>query len=243
MTRWQHSAWGLLAASSIIGLWLISLTFGLSASFSELPTSVVILLIAWLTFLYTGLFITAHDAMHGTVFPANQRLNAYIGRLSVFLYALFSFRKLTNAHWQHHRHPGNPENDPDFHNGEHSGFFSWYIHFMKEYVSILQIVGMALVFNFLKYIVGIPTINLLCFWVAPSLLSTFQLFYFGTYLPHRGEPSEFSDHHHSRSIHFSKFWSFISCYHFGYHWEHHEHPNIPWWKLPSIYQKTARKNR
>ncbi|MBD3338449.1 MAG: beta-carotene ketolase, partial [Candidatus Lokiarchaeota archaeon] len=22
--------------------------------------------------------------------------------------------------------------------------------------------------------------------------------------------------------------------HFGYHWEHHEYPNIPWWRLPAV---------
>jgi fatty acid desaturase len=23
----------------------------------------------------------------------------------------------------------------------------------------------------------------------------------------------------------------LTCYFFGYHWEHHEAPGIPWWQL------------
>nr|MBA2748547.1 fatty acid desaturase [Tatlockia sp.] len=30
--------------------------------------------------------------------------------------------------------------------------------------------------------------------------------------------------------------SFITCYHFGYHYEHHEHPDVPWWGLPKVFQ-------
>jgi beta-carotene ketolase (CrtW type) len=26
-------------------------------------------------------------------------------------------------------------------------------------------------------------------------------------------------------------WAFISCYFFGYHYEHHDQPYLPWWKL------------
>jgi beta-carotene/zeaxanthin 4-ketolase len=64
-----------------------------------------------------------------------------------------------------------------------------------------------------------------------------QLFYFGTFLTHR-EPTEgYTNPHRTTSNHFSHFWSFITCYHFGYHKEHHEYPQLPWWKLPEIYQK------
>ena len=40
-------------------------------------------------------------------------------------------------------------------------------------------VGMAIVFQILEYVLGIPTLNLILFWVSPALLSTLQLFYFG----------------------------------------------------------------
>jgi len=25
--------------------------------------------------------------------------------------------------------------------------------------------------------------------------------------------------------------SFLACYHFGYHFEHHARPDLPWWTL------------
>lgn len=224
-------AWGakgLLSAILIIGLWATSLIFFLHSEFS--------LFLLWgvplQTMLFTGLFITAHDAMHGTVFPPNRKLNDAIGTLSVWLYALFSFRKLLERHKEHHAHPGDVE-DPDFHDGEHDGFWRWYMRFVLHYVTWHQLVGMAITFNILEHVVGVSMLNLLIFWVLPSVLSTLQLFYFGTYLPHRGHPD---NPHHARSNAYSTFWSFLTCYHFGYHLEHHEHPWAPWWHLPKVYK-------
>jgi beta-carotene ketolase (CrtW type) len=85
---------------------------------------------------------------------------------------------------------------------------------------------MAILFNVLK--LWLPQSNLLLFWVAPSLLSTFQLFYFGTYLPHKGEHD---NRHQSRSQKKNHVAAFFSCYFFGYHYEHHDSPGTPWWRL------------
>ncbi len=185
------------------------------------------------TFLSTGLFITAHDAMHGTVAPGRSRLNDTIGTVSVALYALFSFSKLRHHHGFHHGYPGDPEHDPDYHDGEHRGFFRWYFRFMFRYLTLAQVAGMALIFNVLNHGLAVPVQNLLLLWVVPSLLSTFQLFYFGTYLPHRTAAGP-NDPHHARSSSFPVWLSLLTCYHFGYHREHHEHPAVPWWRLPEF---------
>ncbi|MBA2663565.1 MAG: fatty acid desaturase [Bradymonadaceae bacterium] len=185
------------------------------------------------TFLYTGLFITAHDAMHRTLSPNARMINDGIGRLNVFLFALFSFSKLKQSHWDHHRHPAEA-GDPDYHDGVHTGALRWYVHFMREYVSVVQIMGMALVFNLLLYGAGVAVANLLVFWVAPSLLSTVQLFYFGTYRPHRQPAGGYADKHRASSNDYPIWLSFLTCYHFGYHWEHHERPGLAWWQLPAF---------
>ncbi|TSD64193.1 fatty acid desaturase [Inquilinus sp. KBS0705] len=171
--------------------------------------------------LYTGLFITAHDAMHGTVAP-NKTANNLIGYLCTFLYASFWYGQLYTKHHKHHNHV-HTDDDPDYHNG---GFFSWYVRFIRNYLSIWQIVVMAVLFNVFKLLV--PQANLLLFWVVPSLLSTLQLFYFGTYLPHKGEHD---NKHQSRSLRRNHLMAFFSCYFFGYHYEHHDSPWLPWWKL------------
>lgn len=219
---------GIGAASTVMVAWASGLVFLLSA---ELSWWLVLFGVPVQTFLYTGLFITAHDAMHGTVSPRFQRVNDAFGTAAVWLYALFSFRKMRSWHREHHRHPGVAGEDPDFHDGTHAGFWRWYGHFVGNYVTWRQIVGMAVVFNVLEHVVGVSMWNLLVFWVAPSLLSTLQLFYFGTYRPHRGEPDNV---HRARSNAYSPFWSFVTCYHFGYHLEHHETPWAPWWYLPRV---------
>nr|WP_271544143.1 fatty acid desaturase [Pelobium sp.] len=172
--------------------------------------------------LYTGLFITAHDAMHGTVAPKNKRFNVFIGQICTAFYALFPFYKLNEKHHQHHAFV-HTEKDPDYH---HGNFFVWYFNFIKQYITWWQIVAMSIIYNVLK--LWIPEQNLLLFWVFPSLLSTLQLFYFGTYLPHKGEHENI---HQSKSQSKNHIWAFLSCYFFGYHYEHHDAPSTPWWRL------------
>lgn len=88
---------GILIAVAIIGIWAISLMFLLSLNISNLPILWMLPAILWQTFLYTGLFITAHDAMHGVVFPNHPRINHFIGKVAVLLYALFSYNKLLKS--------------------------------------------------------------------------------------------------------------------------------------------------
>ena len=224
---------GLFIAITIIGVWGLSLGLLLTRDVASINIALMPIGGLFQTFLYTGLFITAHDAMHGSVCSAHPRINNLIGAIAVGLYALFSYRKLLEKHWAHHRAPAS-EADPDFHDGERTSFLAWYFRFMKEYLSWWQLIGMAMVFQVMKYVLMIPTINLILFWVTPALLSTLQLFYFGTYLPHRTPASGYDNPHCAQSNAYSTFWSFITCYHFGYHWEHHEYPYVPWWGLPRM---------
>lgn len=224
---------GLFIASTIIGLWGVSLSILLTFNVAHINIVLLPVCIICQTFLYTGLFITAHDAMHGTVCPTHPQINNITGTAAVRLYALFSYRTVLEKHWEHHRTPASGT-DPDFHDEQHSGFVAWYLRFMKTYLSWKQIIGMAVVFQIMEYGLKISSLNLVLFWVAPALLSTLQLFYFGTYLPHRIPASGYNNPHRAQSNAYSTFWSFITCYHFGYHWEHHEYPYVPWWELPTI---------
>jgi len=194
------------------------------------------------TWLHTGLFITAHDAMHGTLDPARPRLNDALGTLAVGLYALFPFRALRVEHRLHHAHPGSVD-DPDWHGGKHPGFLRWYLRFVGHYIRLGQIVGMAVIFNVLAHALHVPEPNLIVLWVVPSLLSTLQLFTFGTYLPHRAAGPAFRDHHHARSNDYGVLASLLTCFHFGYHWEHHVRPGVPWWRLPEARRQLGASQR
>ena len=177
-------------------------------------------------YLYTGLFITAHDAMHGTV-SKNRRLNRYIGTLAAFLFAAFWYKKLHKNHMKHHRWPGE-ERDPDFY-VKSQRFFVWFGVFFSRYVTVWQILIMAGVFNLLIRVAD--TSQVVLFWVIPAFLGTLQLFYFGTYKPHMYPHLDEMGPHHARTQDRNHLWAMLSCYFFGYHVEHHDQPGLPWWKL------------
>ena len=234
----QRDYKGVGIGAAVVGLWLVSLTVLLSVDVVAISPLLAVLAIFVQTFLYTGLFITAHDAMHGTVAPGSRRINDLVGAVAVRLYALFSYKKLHEKHWEHHKQPAS-EHDPDYHDGEHPGFFAWYFNFLTNYVGFFQIVGMALVYNLLHHAFGVSLAQLNLYWVLPSLLSTLQLFFFGTYLPHREPAGGYGDRHRTTSNAYSTWLSFLTCYHFGYHWEHHEKPSVPWWELPRVRRETT----
>jgi len=211
---------GLFVAFLVIGFWVSSIILLMQWQVN-FANPLLYLFILVQMHLYTGLFITAHDAMHGTVSP-NKMLNNLVGHVCTLLYALLWYPKLYAKHHQHHDHV-HTTYDPDYHEGN---IVQWYISFIRNYLSIWQIVAMAILFNILK--LWIPQENLLLFWVLPSLMSTVQLFYFGTYLPHKGEHD---NKHQSRSQAKNHVLAGFSCYFFGYHYEHHDAPWLPWWKL------------
>jgi beta-carotene ketolase (CrtW type) len=211
---------GILIAFFIILLWGINLFFALESDLTQFSWHHLLFFLAQ-THLYTGLFITAHDGMHGTI-CRNQSLNLFIGFLSAGLFAFNNFFLLKKKHRLHHQFPAS-EQDPDFARG---GFWFWLFSFVKQYISIWQIVLMGISFNLAALI--FPKENLLLFWAAPSLLAVLQLFYFGTYLPHKDAPDNV---HKARSLSKNHIFAFFSCYFFAYHYEHHDSPRTPWWKL------------
>ena len=216
----KNSNAGVIIALIVISAWATSLFVLLNWNFAWSNPGTYLMMLVQMH-LFTGVFITAHDAMHGTV-SSSSKLNLAIGQICKALYAAFPLNKLLKKHHEHHRYV-HSESDPDYHEGN---FFSWYFKFMKEYLSVWQILIMALAFNILK--LWFSETNLLLFWILPSLLSTVQLFYFGTWLPHHGVHNNL---HQSRSQSKNHILAFLSCYFFGYHYEHHESPGTPWWRL------------
>ncbi len=175
--------------------------------------------------LYTGLFITAHDAMHGVV-TSVRWLNTAVGRLCATLFLFNSYSALRPKHFLHHKHAATDE-DPDYHKGN-PDFLAWYFAFVREYVTFRQILFVAVFFNVMK--LWFPNANLVLAFVVAPILSTLQLFTFGTYLPHRGEHDN-DDPHRARSSTRNHVAAFFACYFFGYHHEHHASPGTPWWRL------------
>ncbi|RST32228.1 beta-carotene ketolase [Sphingomonas ginkgonis] len=191
------------------------------------------LLIVAQTWLSTGLFIIAHDCMHGSLAPGHPRLNRMIGTLSLAAYAGLSFGALRPKHHAHHRAPGTPD-DPDFSPGEPRRAFPWFVRFFSTYYTHGQILRITLAATLYLWL-GAALVNIVAFWAIPALLALVQLFLFGTYLPHRHEDGAFEDEHNARSNEWRPLTSLLTCFHFGaYHHEHHLAPGAPWWQLPRV---------
>lgn len=224
---------GLVIALVIITLWILTVSIYQINDLTKVNYLVILLLILWQTFLNTGLFITAHDGMHGLIYPDNIKVNHFIGSFALILYAFLSYENLKEKHFLHHRFSGT-NLDPDFHNSDNLSFFGWYGEFMSKYLSFKHLLRLSVLVLLIAYLYKISWLHLLLFWALPLILSSLQLFLFGTFLPHRENNHKQENISSIKSLYLPVFLSLITCYHFSYHQEHHQYPFIPWWKLPSL---------
>ena len=233
---------GLALAALVIGAWLVNhvaLVWWLDPLGSPAIVATLVIVQIWLS---VGLFIVAHDAMHGSLVPFRPGINERVGSLALGLYAGFFWRELLVKHHAHHRHAGTAD-DPDFSEGHPTNPVLWYLDFMRGYMSwgLFAWITLLVVLYCLALQALHPQpwrwLHAFVFWLFPSLLASMQLFYFGTYLPHRHERAGapgFDDRHRSRSNEYPAWLSLLTCFHFGYHHEHHLAPSVPWWRLPAL---------
>jgi beta-carotene ketolase (CrtW type) len=230
---------GLVVVTTIVGLWFVSLLGFLFIPIVSFNFFSLILAILCRAYLHTGLFILAHDAMHGNLIPNHRRLNNFIGRSAVVIYGFLPYNLCHSNHVKHHRYTSQSD-DPDFH-GSNSHPVFWFFKFIREYFPlrslIIFMINMSVIFWGLMLVFHVSMVNLICFWILPLVLSSLQLFYFGTYLPHRQVHGNRNFLPRPTSNSLTILWSFLSCYNFGhYHWEHHEYPKTPWYRLHNIHR-------
>ena len=217
---------GIVISSTVIIFWLLHLIYSLSYVEVNFASPLFYFHVLLQGYLYTGLFITGHDAMHGNI-SANKSINQIFGTLASFLFAGLSYSRLMKNHFKHHANPG-LDDDPDFYT-KSQNFIIWWAVFMFRYTTISQIIIMAIAFNLLK--IFFQETSIWFFWVIPAFVGTLQLFFFGTYLPHRYPHEQNMKPHNARTQRANHVWAMLSCYFFGYHFEHHASPKTPWWKL------------
>ncbi|MEO0803500.1 MAG: fatty acid desaturase [Cyanobacteria bacterium J06642_2] len=189
------------------------------------------------TFLHTGLFAIAHDVMHGSLLPQFPSVNRRFGQLALGLYGCLSYDTCRRLHWKHHCF-ATEARDPDFHESKGASSIlsacRWYLKFVATYISSRQLVSIAagmVSIGMVAIVAELSLQSLVMFWLLPWCLSSVQLFFFGTYLPHHSR-SDNALSGRARSYYYHEFWSLLACYHFGYHGEHHAYPDIPWYLLP-----------
>lgn len=222
---------GLFLATLVSVAWLslhFYSMFIFDLSITVWPQVLVIAVVqCWLS---VGIFIVCHDAMHGSLAPGWDRVNSLLGGTLIFLYAGFSWSKIRQAHFDHHKFTGS-DNDPDFDTAHPNRFWPWYGTFFKRYFGLRSLIYVHSVVGIYLFVFDISFLKIFLLYGIPALFSSLQLFYFGTYRPHR-QTQNFVDRHNARSDNFSVLVSLASCFHFGYHLEHHRRPDVPWWSLP-----------
>lgn len=228
----------LLNGGLILG-WGLSMALALGSDITHSPLWLLVLLVLLRTQLQTGLFIVAHDAMHGLLCPNRARCNDALGALALMLYAGLPFAACHRQHRRHHRQPGSAD-DPDFLWDQRGGALRWYQQFLARYLSPRQmgwLLGGWAVFGVLTMASAqvpplVAALRVLLFITLPLLLSSVQLFVVGTYLPHRVQrlPERRS---HPISLNLPPWLSLLACFHFGYHREHHDNPRLSWYQLPA----------
>jgi beta-carotene ketolase (CrtW type) len=241
MTKTHQAAVGLTLAGAIAAAFVtlhIVAVFNFELHNDNLwKVPLLVLVLCWLD---VGLFIVAHDCMHGSLAPEKPKLNRWVGRVALALYAGFSFDRLLPKHFAHHKAPGTGD-DPDYHEPHPRSFARWYLAFFRQYFGVRELLVLTALVAAYLWVLGAAYQNLLLFWALPAILSSLQLFLFGTFLPHRLAEQDFADRHRARSNGYGWVVSLLTCFHFGYHHEHHRAPHVPWWKLPEERRGGARE--
>lgn len=235
--RKAQGAIGLGLAALIAGSWLGIHFWGMfvfELDAANWPFALALAVVqCWLS---VGVFIICHDAMHGSLVPGRPRANSAIGAVLLALYAGFAWKQLRDAHFAHHKLAGRP-GDPDFDADHPDNFWRWYGTFFRRYFGWRSLVFVHTVVGIYWLVLDVPMAQIVLLYGLPALGSSLQLFYFGTYRPHCHRPGDdagaFSDRHNTRSENFGTLVSLASCFHFGYHLEHHRRPDVPWWALPA----------
>ncbi len=197
----------------------------------RLASSLVLLLASLGSLLGVGALLVAGSGKGGGV-PADTIVGVGVVAVSwVTVHTVFALHYARVHYTWHGAGPAvdfNSPEDPDYH-VDNQNFFVWWFHFMEQYITIWQMLIMAVFFNI--GLLFFSEIQLIVFWVVPAILSTFQLFYFGTYRPHRLPHTTAMEPYKARSQKTNHLWALASCYFFGYHYEHHLSPKTPWWEL------------
>jgi beta-carotene ketolase (CrtW type) len=237
---------GLRLAALILLLWLLSLVAVLLCSPAQLGWPLPLVAVLLRTLLHTGLFIVAHDAMHGLLVPQRPRWNHRLGTLALAFYGALAYDRCRRNHALHHQQTATA-GDPDFLADPKAGPLGWYLHFMGGYLSALQMTlllgGWGALACSIAVLQQVPwqlaLLRVLLGYTLPLLLSSLQLFVVGTYLPHRNERQGHiaAGADGPISLAWPTWLSLLACYHFGYHREHHQQPHLAWFQLPSAYRR------
>ena len=195
--------------------------------------------------------ILGHDGAHGLI-SRNRRLNDWLSQVFCFTLLLTDLRAYRDFHWQHHRNTGIRGLDPEL-DLKHD-HYPVPLSPRRLYGRFLLDLCGASIGEFLQVVVYFSRRSR-PFWPAAFLAGAtaaayasgkwdwFILFFVSkptafwavfrlrVYMEHVG-----TDRTHR--VHLNHFQRFLFAPHNTWlHWEHHEHPAVPFWQLPLLRQR------
>jgi len=192
--------------------------------------------------------VLGHEGVHGLI-SKNRRVNDWVAQIFCFWPLLTDLHSYREFHGNHHRHLGNEHLDPE--------------HQMKDDKYHLPITRKRLFGRFFGDLFGASYKEFLHvmryfakrdnpFWAASFIiLSAFAAFYFNHmelfFLFMISKPTSFwavfrlriytehTDVPGTHRVQLTGWQQFLfSPHNIGVHWEHHNHPHVPFWQLPAL---------
>jgi fatty acid desaturase len=237
ITRW------LLAASGDYAIIAVACLIAYFWRWPAYPFSIVLFGIA-----QHRLALLGHDGAHGLI-CRNKTLNYWLAQLLCFWPLLYDIKSYRKFHWDHHRHTGEDNLDPEIelkHNLYHlpksqlqlytrffldlfgfsiPEFLRVTVYFAKRSNPIWAFSFLLISFALSYYIGHLEFFFLFLISKPTSFWAVFRLRIY----------SEHVDIPGTHRIHVSLWQRLLFAPHNTWmHWEHHKHPQVPFWQLPVL---------
>ena len=194
--------------------------------------------------------ILAHEGAHGTI-SQDKKLNFWLAQVFGFWPLMIDFKGYRKFHNDHHRHTGDESMDPEFELKRDRYHIpltrtQLYTRFVKdlcgasigEFLQVIQYfakrgnpvwaISFLAVSSAVCFATGHPEFFFLYMLAMPtSYWAVFRLRIYG----------EHTDTMDTHRVHL-KLWQrlLFAPHNIWMHWEHHEHPNVPYYQLPEVRQ-------
>lgn len=192
--------------------------------------------------------ILGHDGSHGLICKG-KKLNYWITQVLCFWPLLTDINSYKKFHWEHHKHTGNTNTDPELILKEDRyhlpitytqlfsrfimDFFGWSI---REFIQVSAFIARksnplwALSFISVAFAVSyyFGHFEFFILFMLSKPTAFWAVFRLRIYTEHVGVDD-------THRVHLG-YWqrALFSPHNAWMHWEHHKHPQVPFWKLPEI---------